>query len=81
MTPLKLVITDEIDLLNVSFDKELAPDRISSRGGLKELQRFSPLRRYAVMLLFRFLVVSVPLFWIYSSFIYHILISRTIGYK
>ncbi|XP_058183139.1 uncharacterized protein LOC131301048 isoform X1 [Rhododendron vialii] len=39
----------EIDLLNVSFDKELAPDRISSRGGLKELQRFSPLRRWKLV--------------------------------
>lgn len=68
MTPLKLVITDEIDLLNVSFDKELAPDRISSRGGLKELKRFSPLRRYAVMLLFRFLVVSVPFKLSYTTF-------------
>ncbi|KAF7131758.1 hypothetical protein RHSIM_Rhsim09G0126700 [Rhododendron simsii] len=69
----------EIDLLNVSFDKELAPDRISSRGGVKELKRFSPLRRYAVMLLFCFLVVPMPLLWIYSSFIYHFLMSRTIG--
>lgn len=57
MTPLKLVITDEIDLLNVSFDKELAPDRISSRAGLKELKRLSPLRRYVIMLLFHFPVV------------------------
>lgn len=39
----------EIDLLNVSFDKELAPDRISSRAGLKELKRLSPLRRWKLV--------------------------------
>ncbi|KAF7150761.1 hypothetical protein RHSIM_Rhsim02G0238300 [Rhododendron simsii] len=49
MTPLKLVITDDIDLLNVSFDKELAPDRISSQDGLKELKRFSPSRRWKLV--------------------------------
>jgi len=34
-----------IDLLNVSFDGQLAPDRISAMAGLRELQRISPLRR------------------------------------
>jgi asparagine synthetase B (glutamine-hydrolysing) len=32
-----------IDLLNVSFDGQLAPDRISALAGLKELQRISPI--------------------------------------
>lgn len=41
---------DEIDLLNVSFDGQCAPDRISARAGLKELQRIAPSRRYAVIL-------------------------------
>ncbi|KAF5185350.1 Asparagine synthetase domain-containing protein [Thalictrum thalictroides] len=36
----------EVDLLNVSFDKQFAPDRISARAGVKELQRISPLRRW-----------------------------------
>ncbi|XP_022846557.1 asparagine synthetase domain-containing protein 1 [Olea europaea var. sylvestris] len=36
----------EIDLLNVSFDGESAPDRISARAGLKELQKNAPLRRW-----------------------------------
>ncbi|EPS66201.1 hypothetical protein M569_08576, partial [Genlisea aurea] len=36
----------EIDLLNVSFDSEAAPDRISAREGLKELQKVSPSRRW-----------------------------------
>jgi len=35
-----------IDLLNVSFDGQLAPDRISAMAGLRELQRISPLRRW-----------------------------------
>ncbi|XXG55544.1 hypothetical protein AAC387_Pa03g3192 [Persea americana] len=34
----------EIDLLNVSFDGQLAPDRISARAGLRELQRITPRR-------------------------------------
>ncbi|KAF6171427.1 hypothetical protein GIB67_009568 [Kingdonia uniflora] len=36
----------EIDLLNVSFDGQSAPDRISARAGLKELQRITPSRRW-----------------------------------
>ncbi|KAL6570960.1 hypothetical protein OROGR_000510 [Orobanche gracilis] len=36
----------DIDLLNVSFDGELAPDRISGRAGLKELQKIAPIRRW-----------------------------------
>ncbi|XP_068656690.1 uncharacterized protein [Aristolochia californica] len=39
----------EIDLLNVSFDGQLAPDRISAKTGLKELQRFSPCRRWRLV--------------------------------
>ncbi|KAM7484437.1 hypothetical protein LguiA_000446 [Lonicera macranthoides] len=37
---------DEIDLLNVSFDGQSAPDRISARAGVKELGRVAPLRRH-----------------------------------
>jgi len=33
-------------LLNVSFDGQLAPDRISAIAGVKELQRISPCRRW-----------------------------------
>lgn len=36
----------EIDLLNVSFDGESAPDRISARAGLKELQNIASSRRW-----------------------------------
>ncbi|GFY88728.1 asparagine synthase family protein [Actinidia rufa] len=39
----------EIDLLNVSFDKESAPDRISAWAGVKELKRVSPLRRWKLV--------------------------------
>ncbi|KAL7196011.1 hypothetical protein ACSBR1_036109 [Camellia fascicularis] len=39
----------EIDLLNVSFDHESAPDRISARAGVKELKRISPLRRWKLI--------------------------------
>lgn len=42
---MKTMIVDDIDLLNVSFDGESAPDRISSRAGLKELQKIAPSRR------------------------------------
>lgn len=42
---LKLCDADEIDLLNVSFDGQSAPDRISARAGLKELERVAPSRR------------------------------------
>ncbi|CAM0949424.1 unnamed protein product [Alopecurus aequalis] len=38
-----------IDLLNVSFDGQLAPDRVTSLAGLKELQRLSPLRRWRLV--------------------------------
>ncbi|KAL4586754.1 hypothetical protein LXL04_011398 [Taraxacum kok-saghyz] len=36
----------EIDLLNVSFDGESAPDRMSARAGVKELRKIAPLRRW-----------------------------------
>ncbi|XVE85734.1 hypothetical protein DITRI_Ditri17bG0114800 [Diplodiscus trichospermus] len=39
----------EIDLLNVSFDSESAPDRISAKTGLKELRRVAPLRRWRLV--------------------------------
>ncbi|XP_050237210.1 uncharacterized protein LOC126686946 isoform X2 [Mercurialis annua] len=35
-----------IDLLNVSFDGQFAPDRISSKTGVAELRRIAPLRRW-----------------------------------
>ncbi|XP_020096661.1 asparagine synthetase domain-containing protein 1 isoform X1 [Ananas comosus] len=38
-----------IDLLNVSFDGQLAPDRVSAKAGLRELQRISPLRRWRLV--------------------------------
>lgn len=36
---------DTIDLLNVSFDGQLAPDRVSARAGVAELQNVAPHRR------------------------------------
>ncbi|KAK6921903.1 Asparagine synthase [Dillenia turbinata] len=36
----------EIDLINVSFDNQFAPDRISAKAGVKELSRIAPLRRW-----------------------------------
>ncbi|XVF43242.1 hypothetical protein PTKIN_Ptkin02bG0024600 [Pterospermum kingtungense] len=39
----------EIDLLNVSFDGESAPDRITARAGVKELKRVAPLRRWRLV--------------------------------
>ncbi|KAA8529326.1 hypothetical protein F0562_033875 [Nyssa sinensis] len=39
----------EIDLLNVSFDSESAPDRISARAGVKELKRIAPSRRWKLV--------------------------------
>ncbi|KAI7728964.1 hypothetical protein M8C21_020060, partial [Ambrosia artemisiifolia] len=36
----------EIDLLNVSFDGQLAPDRISARAGVNELRKIATLRRW-----------------------------------
>ncbi|XP_065860586.1 uncharacterized protein [Euphorbia lathyris] len=38
-----------IDLLNVSFDGQLAPDRISARAGVEELARIAPLRRWKLV--------------------------------
>ncbi|KAK9090903.1 hypothetical protein Sjap_024080 [Stephania japonica] len=37
---------NEIDLLNVSFDGQFAPDRIAAKAGVKELQRIAPSRRW-----------------------------------
>lgn len=39
-------LTDGIDLLNVSFDGELAPDRVSAKAGIKELTGIAPSRKY-----------------------------------
>ncbi|KAK2636042.1 hypothetical protein Ddye_030834 [Dipteronia dyeriana] len=39
----------EIDLLNVSFDGQFAPDRISAEAGVKELRRIAPLRRWKLV--------------------------------
>ncbi|CAK9142424.1 unnamed protein product [Ilex paraguariensis] len=39
----------EIDLLNVSFDGQSAPDRISARAGVKELKKVAPLRRWKLV--------------------------------
>ncbi|XP_076947218.1 uncharacterized protein LOC143619084 [Bidens hawaiensis] len=36
----------EIDLLNVSFDGQLAPDRISARAGVNELRKIAITRRW-----------------------------------
>ncbi|KEH30815.1 asparagine synthase [Medicago truncatula] len=41
--------TYEIDLLTVSFDGELAPDRKSAKTGLKELKRVAPSRRWRLV--------------------------------
>ncbi|PHT33654.1 hypothetical protein CQW23_25454 [Capsicum baccatum] len=38
-----------IDLLNVSFDGPFAPDRVSARAGLKELQKIAPSRRWKLV--------------------------------
>ncbi|KAJ6720873.1 ASPARAGINE SYNTHETASE DOMAIN-CONTAINING PROTEIN 1 [Salix viminalis] len=38
-----------IDLLNVSFDGQSAPDRISAKAGVKELRRIAPLRRWKLV--------------------------------
>lgn len=43
-------MTDEIDLLNVSFDGQSAPDRISAKAGVKELRNIAPSRKYIVKL-------------------------------
>ncbi|PHU02207.1 hypothetical protein BC332_27458 [Capsicum chinense] len=39
----------DIDLLNVSFDGPFAPDRVSARAGLKELQKIAPSRRWKLV--------------------------------
>ncbi|KAF5449509.1 hypothetical protein F2P56_029947 [Juglans regia] len=39
----------EIDLLNVSFDGQSAPDRISAKAGVKELRRIAPSRRWKLV--------------------------------
>ncbi|XP_061360374.1 uncharacterized protein LOC133304360 isoform X3 [Gastrolobium bilobum] len=39
----------EIDLLNISFDGQLAPDRKSAKAGLKELKRVAPSRRWKLV--------------------------------
>ncbi|XP_065619704.1 uncharacterized protein LOC112039846 isoform X1 [Quercus suber] len=39
----------EIDLLNVSFDSQFAPDRISAKAGVMELRRIAPLRRWKLV--------------------------------
>ncbi|XP_039131545.1 asparagine synthetase domain-containing protein 1 [Dioscorea cayenensis subsp. rotundata] len=38
-----------IDLLNVSFDGNLAPDRVSAWVGIRELRRIAPLRRWRLV--------------------------------
>ncbi|CAL9122930.1 unnamed protein product [Musa textilis] len=38
-----------IDLLNVSFDGQLAPDRVSARAGVTELQNVAPHRRWRLV--------------------------------
>ncbi|XP_073115912.1 uncharacterized protein [Elaeis guineensis] len=38
-----------VDLLNVSFDGQLAPDRVSARMGLRELQKIAPCRRWRLV--------------------------------
>ncbi|XP_020523832.1 asparagine synthetase domain-containing protein 1 isoform X1 [Amborella trichopoda] len=39
----------DIDLINVSFDCQSAPDRISSKEGMRELQRIAPSRRWRLV--------------------------------
>ncbi|KAL5987874.1 hypothetical protein ACLOJK_035630 [Asimina triloba] len=41
--------TYEIDLLNVSFAGQLAPDRITAQVGIRELQRVAPSRRWRLV--------------------------------
>ncbi|KAK8919033.1 hypothetical protein KSP39_PZI021336 [Platanthera zijinensis] len=38
-----------VDLLNVSFDGQLAPDRVSARLGVIELQKIAPMRRWRLV--------------------------------
>lgn len=42
-------LSDEVDLLNVSFDGPNAPDRISAKAGIKELKKIAPLRRFLTL--------------------------------
>lgn len=49
-------MADEIDLLNVSFDGQSAPDRISAKAGVSELRRIAPLRKY----LFKNFTFKIP---------------------
>ncbi|KAF3431594.1 hypothetical protein FNV43_RR26325 [Rhamnella rubrinervis] len=44
-----LDISYEIDLLNVSFDEQSAPDRISAKVGVEELRRISPSRKWKLV--------------------------------
>lgn len=60
-------MADEIDLLNVSFDGESAPDRISAKTGLKELRRVAPLRRFSVKLPSKLQLMSVMIIDVYLS--------------
>ncbi|GAB2280182.1 hypothetical protein Dimus_014820 [Dionaea muscipula] len=39
----------DIDLLNVSFEGQSAPDRVTGRSGLEELKRLAPLRRWRLV--------------------------------
>ncbi|XP_062111422.1 uncharacterized protein LOC133822956 isoform X2 [Humulus lupulus] len=39
----------EIDLLNVSFDGESAPDRVSAKAGVTELRRIAPSRKWKLV--------------------------------
>ncbi|KAL6294857.1 hypothetical protein ACE6H2_002999 [Prunus campanulata] len=39
----------DIDLLNVSFDGQSAPDRISAKAGLNELRRIAPSRKWKLV--------------------------------
>lgn len=39
----------DIDLLNVSFEGESAPDRITARAGVEELKRVAPSRRWRLV--------------------------------
>jgi len=58
-------LTDEIDLLTVSFDGELAPDRKSAKAGLKELKRVAPSRRYAIHVYFIYFLLLFKKIYIY----------------
>jgi hypothetical protein len=56
----QISLTDEIDLLSVSFDGQSAPDRISAKAGVKELRRIAPLKRYGLWHLNFVLVSGFP---------------------